>query len=249
MIPFVLIVLKKCFRFNKEDKMNRKSLTALGTVFLLATAILVSGPAAISEAAGLGSDIIQTENSNGTESGSDGEEDPPETRPENPDVFPQEEFDRLAAKYNPSLDEETKDLIEERIIYYSSYYQVPSKLIISVIAAESEFHPLLKGDLDDTGLMQIRMKYASYWSELMGIEAPETRDDLFDIDRNINTGTYILQRLLGRYDNDLEKTLVAYNAGETYVDRKIRENLALPTSYINRVSRFHTELCSSPLNI
>ena len=157
--------------------------------------------------------------------------------------------DFLALISNPRLDESTIENIALTIEKYSSQYQVPTNLIISVIAAESEFHPKLLGALDDTGLMQIRLKYASYWAEMMGIEAPKTQKELLDIDTNIHMGTFILKRLLDRYNGNMELVLVAYNAGETYVDKKIKTAQSLPTRYIKRVSNFHMELCNVPVAI
>ncbi|MGI6227674.1 MAG: lytic transglycosylase domain-containing protein [Peptococcales bacterium] len=173
------------------------------------------------------------------------EEPTPEKQP--PKLLTDEEFLSLVGNLNPNLDKDVVEQIAATIEKYSSQYNVPDNLIISVIAAESEFHPLCKGKLDDTGLMQIRLKYAPYWAKLMGIDAPKTQEELFAIDTNIHMGTFILQRLLNRYDGNLEKTLVAYNAGETYVDRKLREDSALPQKYVKKVSRYHMELCNVPV--
>ncbi|KJS19063.1 MAG: hypothetical protein VR72_20210 [Clostridiaceae bacterium BRH_c20a] len=171
----------------------------------------------------------------------------PTPKKQPPKLLSDEDFLTLVNKLNPRLEQNTIESIANFIEKYSTQYNVPQNLIISVIAAESEFYPSCKGALDDTGLMQIRLKYAPYWAKLMGTKAPETREDLFDIDTNIHMGTYILQRLLTRYNGSLEKTLVAYNAGETYVDNKLRAELTLPQKYVKRVSRYHMELSSVPL--
>jgi len=52
---------------------------------------------------------------------------------------------------------------------------------------------------------------------------------------------------VGLIIHGLEKTLVAYNAGETYVDKKLRQDLNLPQKYVKKVSRYHMELCNAPL--
>jgi len=173
--------------------------------------------------------------------------DEPAHKKQPPKLLSDEDFLALVKKLNPNLKEDVIEQIAATIEKYSLHYNVPKNLIVSVIAAESEFRPFCKGTLDDTGLMQIRFKYASYWAKLMGVNAPQTREELFDIDTNIHMGTYILQRLLKRYNGNLEKALVAYNAGETYVDRKLREDLTLPQKYVKRVSRYHMELCNVPV--
>lgn len=171
----------------------------------------------------------------------------PTPKKQPPKLLSDEEFMNLVDKLNPDLERETLELIATAIEKYGSQYNVPENLIISVIAAESEFNPLCKGTLDDTGLMQIRYKYAPYWAKLMEVNSPQNREELFNIDANIQMGTYILQRLLKRYNGSLEKALVAYNAGETYVDKKLRADLNLPQKYVKRVSRFHVELCNVPI--
>ncbi|MFZ7101327.1 MAG: lytic transglycosylase domain-containing protein [Peptococcaceae bacterium] len=173
--------------------------------------------------------------------------DEPTPKMQPPKLLSDEDFLALVNKLNPDLEIEKVNLIAATIEKYSMKYDVPKNLIISVIAAESEFHPFCKGTLDDTGLMQIRQKYAPYWTKLMGIDPPQNRDQLFDIETNIHIGTFILQRLLNRYQGNMERVLVAYNAGETYVDRKLREALSLPKGYVKRVSRFHMELCNAPV--
>jgi len=171
----------------------------------------------------------------------------PTPKKQPPKLLSDEDFLALVNKLNPRLEQNTIELIADTIDKYSAQYNVPTDLIISIIAVESEFHPSCKGTLDDTGLMQIRLKYAPYWAKLMGIKAPQVREDLFDIETNIHMGIYILQRLLTRYDGSMEKTLVAYNAGETYVDRKLQAELTLPQKYVKKVSRYHMELSSMPL--
>jgi len=173
--------------------------------------------------------------------------DEPTPKNQPPKLLSDKDFLALVDKLNPDLTPEEINHIATIIEKYSVKYNVPKNLIISVIAAESEFHPNCKGTLDDTGLMQIRLKYTPYWAKLMNIEAPKNREQLFDIDTNIHIGTFILKRLLNRYDGNLERVLVAYNAGETYVDRKLREELSLPKGYVKRVSRYHMELCNVPV--
>lgn len=203
------------------------------------------------KALALGMSLLLATVSMGCSNGEEGEDYPemPEKDTNNspPDLLDDEEFLALIEKLNPKLNETTIENIASTIGKYSSLYEVPTNLIISVIAAESEFHPSLLGTLDDTGLMQVRLKYASYWAEMMNIEAPKTQKELLDIDTNIHMGTFILQRLLDRYDGNMERVLVAYNAGETYVDKKIKTAQSLPTRYIKRVSNFHMELCNAPV--
>ena len=156
-------------------------------------------------------------------------------------------YQNLVDKYNPELDEQTRRIIYDSALSASIRYEVPVELILAVIGCESEFHPKLFGLLDDTGLMQIRLRYADSWARGMGVSAPSTREDLTDIELNIHMGTYILNYLLKQFDYDIHKSLVAYNAGEGYVNRKLSNNESLPTNYITRVSVFYQEITNAAL--
>ena len=76
---------------------------------------------------------------------------------------------------------------------------------------------------------------------------PSNQEALTDIDYNINMGTFILSYLLDEFDNDLHKSLTAYNAGEIYVKRKLSNNEALPDTYIKRVNSFYQQITSAAL--
>ncbi len=84
-------------------------------------------------------------------------------------------------------------------------YDVPYSLALGVCEAESTFQP----DADNGicyGLMQINpVNYNQLRNQ--GIE-PTTYDG------NIKAGVYMLGQLLSKYDNDIHKTLMAYNCGE-----------------------------------
>lgn len=155
---------------------------------------------------------------------------------------------RLIDKYNPGLSLENRQKIYLSVQKYSEVYSVPEDLIISVIGCESEFTPTLYGALDDTGLMQIRMKFAPSWAKNIGMTIPEERADLKEIEDNIQMGTYILSYLIKKYDGNIHRVLIGYNAGAGYVDKKIKSGSNLPTSYLKRVNKFHYEYTNEYLS-
>jgi soluble lytic murein transglycosylase-like protein len=105
-------------------------------------------------------------------------------------------------------------------------YSVDVDLVVSVIAAESNFNPKAISPRNARGLMQLLPVTA----ERLGVR------DIFDPSENINAGTRYLGELLKLYKNDLALALAAYNAGPESVQRygqvpPYRETV----SYVRRV--------------
>jgi hypothetical protein len=82
-------------------------------------------------------------------------------------------------------------------------YRVDEDLIISVIAAESNFNPRAVSAKFARGLMQLLPETATRY----GVT------DIFDPAQNIDAGTQYLKALLERYGQNLSLALAAYNAG------------------------------------
>ena len=69
--------------------------------------------------------------------------------------------------------------------------------------------------------------------------------DIFDPEENILGGTKYLRYLLGRFGNDIQLSLAAYNAGETAV----RENNGIPNypetiDYVKKVIAYYQQYTS-----
>jgi soluble lytic murein transglycosylase-like protein len=107
-------------------------------------------------------------------------------------------------------------------------YSMDADLILSVIAAESNFDPKAVSKKNARGLMQLLPETAARF----GVH------DIFDPTENIDAGTHYLRDLLQHYNNDLALALAAYNAGPERVEQFGRvPPYPETTSYIRRVKR------------
>ena len=94
-------------------------------------------------------------------------------------------------------------------------------LIAAIIYQESRFRDQTSR-AGARGLMQITPATADFIAKRSGGTA-FTREDLATPQINISYGAYYLRYLLDRYDGQTELALAAYNAGETNVNKWVRE--------------------------
>jgi soluble lytic murein transglycosylase-like protein len=99
--------------------------------------------------------------------------------------------------------------LENIINQASQTYDIPAKLIKSVIKHESNFNPNAVSSAGATGLMQLMPKTA----RSLGADNP------LDPEQNILAGSKYLKQMLVKYDNDINLALAAYNAGPGNVDK------------------------------
>jgi len=105
-------------------------------------------------------------------------------------------------------------------------YEVDKKIIYSIVKIESDFNPKAESYVGAQGLMQVMPVTAKWILEDMNGKDYEDYD-ILDPKDNLEIGTLYLRYLLKRYDGDIEKVLVAYNAGPERVKndewKKIKE--------------------------
>jgi soluble lytic murein transglycosylase-like protein len=92
---------------------------------------------------------------------------------------------------------------------YASDYRLDPSLIRSIIATESGFNPKAVSPKGARGLMQLMPATA----ERLGVT------NSFDPEENIRGGAKHFRYLLDNFNNNLELSLAAYNAGENLVQR------------------------------
>ncbi|MEC9466414.1 MAG: lytic transglycosylase domain-containing protein [Myxococcota bacterium] len=101
------------------------------------------------------------------------------------------------------------DTFDPTISEAADYYTLPRALVKAVIAVESSFNPKAVSPAGAQGLMQLMPATARE------MEVP----DSFDPVANIYGGTRYLRVLATRFQGDIRKTIAAYNAGPSAVNR------------------------------
>ena len=95
---------------------------------------------------------------------------------------------------------------------YCSIYTVDIALVQAIIKTESNFNVNVKSKKGAVGLMQIMPSTAKEIAAVFRI-ADYSDEKLYDVETNIMFGVYYLWYLLNIFDNNLNLTLAAYNAG------------------------------------
>jgi hypothetical protein len=111
-----------------------------------------------------------------------------------------------ALPVNSSPKSQSFDPIIEK---YAGDYQLDPSLIRSIIAQESGFNPKAVSPKGARGLMQLMPETAAR----LGVK------NSFDPEQNIQAGTKHFKFLMNSFNNNIELSLAAYNAGENLVLR------------------------------
>ena len=106
---------------------------------------------------------------------------------------------------NPSENKTTTQTgdIADIIRKAAEKYNLPEKLIESVIKQESNFNPNAESHAGASGLMQLMPGTANY----LGV------GNRFDPTENVMGGSKYLRQMLDQFDGDINIALAAYNAG------------------------------------
>lgn len=125
------------------------------------------------------------------------------------------------ARGSEQLDEEEKsDFIPlifptaflETYQKYAQRFGIPYELALSITRQESAFNKDARSWADAFGLMQLIPEKATSLSKELGLKF-EKFSELYDPELNIQLGSYLLSKLLKRYDREFPFFIAAYNAG------------------------------------
>lgn len=104
---------------------------------------------------------------------------------------------------------ENKRWILSLVDTIASWYKVDPKLVLSIIAVESNFKIAAKSNKSAHGLMQLIPSTAERFNV----------KDAFDASQNIKGGVAYLRWLLAYFQGDVNLAVAAYNAGEGAVNK------------------------------
>jgi len=124
------------------------------------------------------------------------------------------------------------------VAHASERYQVPPRLLASLIWQESHFQSLRRGKAGEIGLMQVMPASAREWALAENIESFSSAD-LFDPTTNTLAGAWYLGRALVRWKAKSDPTpyaLAEYNAGASNAQRWDRAARASSVDFIEAIS-------------
>ncbi len=140
---------------------------------------------------------------------------------------------------------------KETVNKYSKLYSVPNKFVWSIMRAESRYNPSAESPVGAKGLMQIMPYTARHLLNLLNENTKQSMN-LHNPKTNIKLGTRYLNRLLGKFKNQMPLAAAAYNAGPHRVKSWVAKfgNLELDEfiehipfvetrNYVKRVTRFY----------
>ena len=124
-----------------------------------------------------------------------------------------------------AIPSEKAKLYSKQIQKVAKKYQVEPALLHAVILAESQYNPEAISQRGASGLMQLMPDTALRYKVT----------NVFDPAQNIRGGAQYLRDLLKLFNNDLELTIAAYNAGENAV---IKSGWRIPPYAIGGIASF-----------
>jgi soluble lytic murein transglycosylase-like protein len=115
--------------------------------------------------------------------------------------------------------------IEGMIAAEAQVYGLDPAIFRGLVEVESSFNPNHVGAVGERGLGQLRPTTAKWLCKKMGL--PYRKDELFEVDYNLQLSAFYLRWLLNWENGDWSKTLGSYNAGPghrspKYVDKVMR---------------------------
>ncbi|MEG2813549.1 MAG: lytic transglycosylase domain-containing protein [Oscillospiraceae bacterium] len=104
---------------------------------------------------------------------------------------------------------------------YAKEYKVDKNLIFAIVNTESDFKEDAVSKVGARGLMQLMPKTFD-WVKTKLKDKTTTYDDMFDPEKNVKFGAYLICILLEEFD-DNEAAIAAYHAGRGAVNKWLND--------------------------
>lgn len=125
---------------------------------------------------------------------------------------------------NTNIPENIRMSIAEELMVVSSVYRISVSLLVAVVYQESHFYHKAVSPIGAIGLGQINPYI--WLKTLQKAKIIQTKQDLFDIRKNLFATAFILRKYLQRSHNSVELALARYNGlGSSFVKQYIKETL------------------------
>lgn len=152
--------------------------------------------------------------------------------------------DSILEREGVRLSLETRLEVGRIVQELSGQYGMDPVLILAVMKVESTFNPKALSNKDARGLMQVRPIVVREVAKDLGID-PRDHVKLYAHEFNIRVGVHYLSLLLKKFNGDVKKALMAYNAGPTTVARLYKNRSVPEGGYQGKVLRTYHALSDS----
>ncbi len=161
-------------------------------------------------------------------------------------VFPSK-IEKILLKEGPKLSPQTRGEIALMVRKMSEHYAVDPILILAVIKVESHFNPNAHSQMDARGLMQVRPIVMKQVAHDLGMPSMQVwnHQKLYGHDFNIRIGVHYLASLIKKFHGNIDKALMAYNAGPTFVSHFYKDRPVPKDGYQGRVLQAYIALSNS----
>jgi hypothetical protein len=139
---------------------------------------------------------------------------------------------------NSPIPKEETLKVTKTIIADAREYQLDPLFVLAMIEQESHFHPLMRGQHGEYGLMQIMPQTAMWVAKKYGLDL-KNPSRLFDSATNISVGIRYFSMLNNKFSN-LRLATSAYNMGVKNVRRLVAKNTVPAVYYSGVVSYYQT---------
>lgn len=152
---------------------------------------------------------------------------------------------KILSQAATDLDERTRSEVAQTVSDMAVKYGIDPILILAVMKVESTFNPKAISNAKAYGLMQVRSIVVKDVAPEMGILPQDQGRLLASHTFNIEVGVHYLSKLLIKFQGDVKKALMAYNAGPTSVERNYKGRSVPEGGYQGRVLKAYRDLTDS----